>query len=91
MTTYDGPATATADDTEYDVTAHITITTDGHMREWHGSITTQSESDAAAIWEADTTRLNTGTSRDGAFTTTAWSAGETDLTIQGSGPAPFGS
>ncbi|MEW2567644.1 hypothetical protein [Streptomyces sp. NPDC047070] len=91
MSTYDGPATATADGTEHSVTARLTITTDGHLQEWSGTVTTQDQDDAATIWEAGTTTLHTGTSREGSFITTHWSVGSTELTIQGTGPAPFGS
>ncbi|WP_405924866.1 hypothetical protein [Streptomyces sp. NBC_00035] len=91
MTTYDGPATATADGTEHDVTADLTLTTDGHLKEWHGTLTTQDQNAAADIYEARVTTLRTGTPRAGDFIATHWSVGSTDLTIQGSGPAPFGS
>ncbi|MGW3410256.1 hypothetical protein [Streptomyces sp. NPDC000888] len=91
MTTYDGPATATADGAEYDVTAHLAITAEGHLQVWHGSLTAQTESDAAAIWEASTTTLHTGSSGEGDFMKRHWNAGSTELTIRGSGPAPFGS
>lgn len=88
--TYDGPATATADGTEYDVTAHLTITNDGHLKEWHGSLVAQTHDAAAVIHEADKTTLRTDTPREGNFIVVGWSAGSTELIIQGSGPAPLG-
>lgn len=90
MTTYDGPATATADGTEHDVTAHLTITADGRLKEWRGSIVAETREAAAAIHEADTTTLRTGTPHEGTIIVVGWTAGSSELTVQGSGPAPFG-
>lgn len=90
MTTYDGPATATADGAEHDVTAHLTITTDGHLKEWRGSIETQDEEAAWSIFEADNTKLRIGDGREGTFFGVRSTAGSTEMDIQGSGPAPFG-
>lgn len=90
MTTYDGPATATADGTEHDVTARLTISTDGHLKEWRGSIVAETHDAAAAIHEASTTTLRTHTPREGVIIVVGWTAGSTELIVQGSGPAPFG-
>ena len=90
MTTYDGPATVIADGTEYEVTASLTLTDDGRLKEWHGSLDTPSEEAAWNIFEADNTKLRIGQGRQGSFFAVRSEAGATDMDIQGSGPAPFG-
>jgi hypothetical protein len=90
MTTYDGPATVTADGEEYEVTAHLAISTSGGMREWLGSLTTLSDGATWNIQEADTTTLRIGQGREGTFTATHAVVGSTQMQIQGSGLPPFG-
>lgn len=86
MTTYDGPATVIADGTEHEVTAHLTITTDGHRKEWYGSLDVADGEAAWAIFEADDTKLRIG-ARDADFIA---KDSNTDMDIQGSGRPPFG-
>lgn len=91
MTTYDGPATATADDTEYHVTAHLTLTSGGGgLKEWYGSIEAQDEEAAWTIAESRDAKLRISDGRDGSFFADRSAAGSTDMTIQGSGRPPFG-
>ncbi|WP_055526020.1 DUF4873 domain-containing protein [Streptomyces graminilatus] len=90
MTTYDGPATVTTDDAEYQVTAQLTLTSDGTLKEWYGSLEAQDEETAWNIFEAGVTKLRIGDGREGTFMAVRSGAALTGLDIQGSGPAPFG-
>lgn len=90
MTTYNGPATVVASDIEYTVTAELAITTDGGLREWHGTLTAPDEATAWAIFNSNDTRLRLGDGRKGSFIAGAFDADSAELRIQGSGPAPFG-
>ncbi|MCL6733303.1 DUF4873 domain-containing protein [Streptomyces neyagawaensis] len=82
MTTYDGPATVTADGAEYEVTARLTSTS----REWYGSLDVADGAAAWAIFDADDTTLRIG-DREASFVA---KGGGTDMDIQGSGRPPFG-
>lgn len=86
MTTYDGPATATADGTEYDVTAHL----GGGLREWRGAIEAEDDGAAWQIQEARSATLRTAEGSEGKFFAIHLQAGSTELQIQGSGQPPFG-
>ncbi|MFJ4990056.1 hypothetical protein ACIP9H_40450 [Streptomyces sp. NPDC088732] len=91
MTTYNGPATVVASGTEYPVTAELTISTDGAMKEWRGTITAQDEAAAWEIFNTDSPKLRIdpdGQERD--FITWTYDADAADVSIHGSGPAPFG-
>lgn len=89
MTTYDGPATVTADGEEYEVTANLAIASSGGLKEWHGSLTALSDGASWNIQEADTTTLRIGQGREGAFIATHAVIGSTQMQIQGSGLPPF--
>lgn len=86
MTTYDGPATVIADGTEYQVTAQLTITTDGRLEEWGGTLDVLDGADAWTIFDADTVKLRIG-DREGDFLA---KDGSPTMDIQGSGRPPFG-
>jgi hypothetical protein len=90
MTTYNGPATVTADGTQYEVTAQLTVTPVGHLKEWYGSLQAQDDAAAWNILNASTAILRVAEGRESAFTATGSSAGSNELDIQGGGPAPFG-
>ncbi|WP_255951556.1 DUF4873 domain-containing protein [Streptomyces odontomachi] len=89
MTTYDGPATAIVSGTEYPVTASLTVTTDGSLKEWHGTITARDEAAAWEIYNDDHTKLRIGDHREGVFLAGTFNADTAELRVQGSGPAPF--
>ncbi|MFE6482408.1 DUF4873 domain-containing protein [Streptomyces sp. NPDC057757] len=86
MTTYDGPATVIADGTEFEVTAQLTITTDGRMKEWGGSLDVPDGSAAWTIFDARSAKLRVG-DREGDFIAKGSSPA---MDIQGSGRPPFG-
>ena len=90
MTTYDGPATVTTDHAEYPVTAQLTLASDGGLKEWYGSLEAQDEEAAWNIAGAGITKLRIGGDREGTFMALRYTAGSTEMGIQGSGPAPFG-
>ncbi|MFJ7049035.1 DUF4873 domain-containing protein [Streptomyces sp. NPDC101112] len=82
MTTYDGPATVTADGTEYEVTARLTSTS----REWYGSLDVRDGDAAWTIFNAGDRTLRIG-DREASFIA---KGGGTDMDIEGSGRPPFG-
>lgn len=90
MTTYDGPATVTVDSAEYEVEAELVITTSGHLKEWHGTLTAETEEAAWLIYEADAATVRTDQTREGSFIAVQYSAGGTVIQIRGSGLPPFG-
>ncbi|MFM9542312.1 DUF4873 domain-containing protein [Streptomyces turgidiscabies] len=90
MTTYDGPATVIADGAEHEVAAHLAISTDGRLKEWHGTLDTQDDGAAWQIQEARSATLRTTDGREGTFFPVRLEVGSTELEIQGSGHAPFG-
>lgn len=86
--------------TEYEVEATLVITTSqvpvrggGTRRglsEWHGTLQAQDDGAAWGIYDADQPVLRID-GREGLFISTHTQVGSSEITIQGSGPAPFGS
>ncbi|MEU3426605.1 DUF4873 domain-containing protein [Streptomyces gardneri] len=99
MERYDGPATVTADGADFEVEASLEMTTEmvpvaggtplRGLSTWYGTLEVQDDEAAWNIHQADQALLRID-GRDGQFIVTNTQVGTNELTIKGSGPAPFG-
>ncbi|MBT2391648.1 hypothetical protein J7E87_19970 [Streptomyces sp. ISL-1] len=102
MSEYTGPAAVIADGTRIEVEVELRSTQEYHetragggrghvpgLTSWGGRLSASGEPEAWAIQESDEPEIEIG-NRVGKFITVGGDLGTGELTIKGSGPAPFG-